>query len=117
MTGAAMARLTYNHPKIEAPNRDWNGCLLVNPLCPNDLCWLPLNEDGSQHTALCLGSSRWDERLHLTKNDIMFMSTSSILPEHLELEGWMVQLRMYPEEAEFRRQTNPELYYMVFPDG
>ena len=28
------------YPKIEVPER-WNGCLLVNPLCPDDLCWLP----------------------------------------------------------------------------
>lgn len=112
-----MARLTYNHPKIEAPNRDWNGCLLVNPMCPDDLCWLPLNEDGSQHTAHCLHTMPWNERLHLTKRDAMFMSESSHTPEHLYLEGWMVALKLFPQEAEFRRLTNPELYYMVFPNG
>jgi hypothetical protein len=112
-----MARITYNHPKIEVPNRDWNGCLLVNPLCPDDLCWLPLNEDGSQHDLHCLGTMPWDQRLRLTGRDIMFMSTSSALPEQLYLEGWMVQLKTFTAEAEFQRLVNPELYYMVFPDG
>jgi hypothetical protein len=103
-----MARFSYNHPKVEVPNRHWNGCLLVNTLCPDDLCWLPLNEDGSQHKAHCLGSSPWDERLHLHVRDVMFMSTESTTPEELIHEGWLVQIRICPGDREFRRQTNPE---------
>jgi hypothetical protein len=46
----------HGFPKIEVPER-WNGCLLVNPLCPDDLCWLPA-ENGRQHRWHCLGTDR-----------------------------------------------------------
>lgn len=98
-------------PKVEVTER-WNGCRLVNPLCPDDLCWLPAL---GNHVWHCLGTDPWDYRFTLP-GTAFFMSKKSNTAEELIHEGWIYQLRHHPGEAEFRRLTNPELYYEAFPD-
>jgi hypothetical protein len=93
---------SWGHPKIEV-SEDWNGCLLVNPLCPDDLCWLPV-VNGRQHQMHCLGTDSWDYRFSLAGSSF-YMSKISTTKQGLITEGWQQQLKRSPAEAEFRRQT------------
>lgn len=100
----------WDVPKL--PNYDelrghWNGCLLVNPLCPDDLCWLPATDH--QHMWHCLGTDPWDHRFTLS-GTAFYMSKTSTTESELIREGWFKQLDLFPQEREFRRQTNPEFY-------
>jgi hypothetical protein len=106
-------KATWGHPKVEVPER-WNGCLLVNPLCPDDLCWLPA-VNGRQHREHCLGTDPWDYRFTIS-GTAFYMSKTSTTQGELIHEGWIKQIQSSPQEAEFRRQTNPELYYEAFPN-
>src|SRR5262252_5612237 len=94
----------WDYPKIpEADGRDWHGCLLVNPLCPDDLCWLPI-VGGKPHRLHCLGTDRWDHRFTLA-GTAFYMSEISTTREDLISEGWQRQLALFPAEREFRRQV------------
>jgi hypothetical protein len=90
------------YPKVEVPER-WNGCVLVNPLCPDDLCWLPA-VNGKQHRLHCLGTDRWDERFTVG-GTAFYMSKISTTQEDLITEGWQKQLQMSPHEEAFRREV------------
>ena len=85
---------------------NWNGCLLVNPLCPDDLCWLPA--ESHQHMWHCLGTDPWDYRFTVG-DTAMYMSKTAVTQEDLIQEGWFRQLDLFPADREFRRLTNPDL--------
>jgi hypothetical protein len=93
-------------PRVHVPEK-WNGCLLVNPLCPEDLCWLPA-ANGHQHMWHCLGTDPWDHRFTLG-GTAFFMSKTATNTHDLWMEGFRAQLLAFPDELAFRRLTNPEL--------
>jgi hypothetical protein len=101
--------------RVIVPER-WNGCLLVNPLCPDDLCWLPA--EGQQHRWHCLGTDRWDYRFTIG-DTAFYLSRTSTTAAELIHEGWVTQLRMQGADhphTQMTRQTNPDLFYEAFPE-
>ena len=95
------------YPKVEVTAK-WNGCLLVNPLCPDDLCWLPADKE-HPHKWHCLSTSRWCDRFTIG-NTAFFMSKVAQDAYDLYIEGWQAQFKLSPSELEFRREVWDPLF-------
>lgn len=46
---------TWHYDGVSMPD-DWNGCPMINPLCPDDLCWLPYAHPGFDKGVHFLGT-------------------------------------------------------------
>lgn len=74
--------------------RDWNGCPYVNPLCPNDLCFLPYGHPGMWDGVHMLGTS--------AEPSVMQHKGLHPLGQHVHKNelwdlGWRRQHEMFPE--------------------
>lgn len=69
----------------------WNGCKLVNPLCPDDLCILPPHPQWPMHKLGTAGEP-------FVVSDVMFMHPEAQTAEDLVMAGWEAQERMDREE-------------------
>lgn len=41
-------------------DKDWMGCPMINPLCPDDLCRLPFGHEGMLDNRHILSTTPWD---------------------------------------------------------
>lgn len=64
-------------------------CPLVNPLCPDDLCWLPAGHVGTDEGYHILGTTAysWAERM-IFKGSVMLMAPVGTSREDLVSLGW-----------------------------
>jgi hypothetical protein len=88
--------------KGSADWRHWKGCQLVNPLCPDDLCVLPKNHVGTEQGYHILGTTAWDNPLHVTKRSVLFLlqeetgDEREVDREGLIRIGWTRQQELWP---------------------
>lgn len=71
---------------------DWQGCMLVNPLCPDDLCLEPAGHSPGKHQ---LGTMRTDAWTRIRKP--MYVSTTASTSRDLIEEGWDRQQQLLSE--------------------
>ena len=64
-------------------------CPLVNPLCPEDLCFLPKNHIGTAEGYHVLGTTAYDQAEHFSKKD--YITDRPVTREWLIEEGWRRQ--------------------------
>jgi len=71
-----------------------HNCRLVNPLCPNDLCWLPANHAGS------VGGIHWLSTMAEPDevSDIMYLSHYSHSRSDLMDEGQRSADSLFPDD-------------------
>jgi len=83
--------------------RRWEGCQLVNPLCPDDLCILPKDHVGTKQGYHILGTTPWDDPLHVTKRSVMFLlqeetgDSREVDQNDLIRIGWTRQQELFPD--------------------
>ena len=73
-------------------SKDWQGCQLVNPLCPDDLCLLPQDHEGYHR----LGTMAEPDEV----SDIMFMAPPRKRrrsASELYQLGWKKARELWPE--------------------
>lgn len=106
-----MARLARTgYPKVEVEER-WNGCKLVNPLCPDDLCWLPVEEGKQYHLLHCLGTDRWCDRFTLSDRPAMYLSETAETQRDLIKEGAEKQWELFGDWREDGTVDGPGLIH------
>lgn len=74
--------------------RGWEGCPLVNPLCPDDLCVLPLGHVGTEQGYHLLGTDAYDDPLKLTKRSVLYLE-GPLPKEKLVKLGWKRQKELF----------------------
>jgi len=101
-------REKWGFAKVEVPER-WNGCLLVNPLCPDDLCWLPA-EPGHNHIWHCLGTMPWDQRITIG-GSAFYMSKTAVTERDLIKEGAEKQWELFGDWHDDGTVSGPGLIH------
>jgi hypothetical protein len=84
--------------------RDWNGCPYVNPLCPDDLCFLPYGHEGFDIGVHMLGTT--PEPMEFGFKDLHPWGPKAT-PEALVQEGWRQQHIHWPDDTHGRRPAKP----------
>lgn len=92
-------RSRWHYDGVSLP-ADWNGCPLVNPLCPDDLCWLPYAHPGFEIGVHFLGTSAeptaWKDQMELHPR-----GPNATQSDLIDL-GRHRQVELFPDTARWR---------------
>lgn len=104
------ARLMIDHPWSTRRDRGWQGCEMVNALCPSDLCQLPAGHLGVAENIHWVGTSVEPMQLH--KRYIQMAPDIGVPHDEASLYalGWALDYKLNPKAFEqmFGQQMNIE---------
>jgi len=79
---------------VKPPMGEASRCRLVNPLCPEDLCWLPANHAGAAEGVHHLGTMAAPAEV----SEIMYLSHTEHTAGGLIDEGVEAADRLFPDQ-------------------
>lgn len=80
----------------------WNGCTMVNPLCPDDLCILPYGHPGMAEGWHHLGTDVGPNQYELAE---LHPRGPNARPRDLVELGWKRQRELYPDDPMWKEQS------------